>query len=121
GSEPDRVVAALGDAGPAHERVGIRHLDVPGARAVRVRRDRPCKSLPAQLGVHRHDLAWLDVRAEPDDELRVAVDQLVVHGLSTISRRQRTNAGTDWFSVVRRRATLARVATLTEQWDGIIA
>ncbi len=88
----DRLVAGVLDLGPAHERVGVGDVDVPGAGPIGGCRHGPRQRFAPELGGHHHDLIGLYVGSEANGELGQPLGQQVVHGPHCTQARMAANA-----------------------------
>jgi hypothetical protein len=68
-------------------------LDVAGARAPAGLADRPREREPLDAGRDEQRLAPLEVRTDPDGDVGVAVEQLLIHASSVVSRAAVTAVG----------------------------
>ena len=64
---------------PLHERVEVDDVYVAGAALVRAAGDPQDERRSFGRRLHGHDLVGLDVGPEPDDQLGIAVEQVLVH------------------------------------------
>ena len=80
----ERVVGGQLDSHPLHERVEVDDVHVARTALVRAASDPVDERRGFRWRLDRHDLVGLDVRAEPDDQLGVAIEQLLVHATETV-------------------------------------
>ena len=91
GHEAERVLGGALEADPLDVRVEIPGVDEAGAALVRRGGDQPGERRRTRLGDDPHRLAGLDVGADLDDQVRVAVKERVVQGCVSLSVRSRSS------------------------------
>jgi hypothetical protein len=100
------------DPQPLHDRVEIDDVDVARAALVREADDAVDERCSLRRRLDSHDLVRLDVGAEADDELGVAVEQLLVHSI-----RRYSVAGVEQADLELDQAILERLGLRDEFWQ----